>query len=149
MSRQSAVRCPRSTAQASIALTSAFICRRTSARCLASARFSFVSRPWVVWSAASRALPSSVRGPVLAPPWSLQRPTGSLAGRWQSVPLRVRASHLVPGQFWPKRVSRPIVLSLANISNTPIIRCYIITNLWLLIKAGYLDLIFKWRSNKC
>ena len=33
-------------------------------------------------------------GPVLAPPWSLQRPTGSLAGRWHCVPLRVRASHL-------------------------------------------------------
>ena len=87
-----------------------------------------------------RALPSSVRGPVLAPPWRRQRPTGSLAGRWQSVPLRVRASHLVPGQFWPKRVSWPIVLPLVNISNTPIIRCYIITNIWLLIKAVYLDL---------
>ena len=143
------LKCPRSTAQASIALTSALICRRTSALCLASARFSFVSRPWVVCSAASRALPSSVLGPVLAPPWSLQRPTGSLAGLWQSVPLRVRASHLVPGQLGPKRVSRPIVLSLVNISTTPITECYIITNLWLLIKAGYLDLIFKWRSNKC
>ena len=27
--------------------------------------------------------------PVDAPPWSLQRPTGSLAGRWHKVPLRV------------------------------------------------------------
>jgi len=26
-------------------------------------------------------MPSLVRGPVEAPPWSLQRPTGSLAGR--------------------------------------------------------------------
>ena len=67
-------------------------------------------------------------GPVLAPPWSLQRPTGSLAGLWHSVPLRVRASHLVPGQLGPKRVSRPIVLSLVNISTTPITECYIITN---------------------
>ena len=63
---QSVLKCPRSTAQASIALTSALICRRTSALRLASARFSFVSRPWVVCSAASRALPSSVRGPVRA-----------------------------------------------------------------------------------
>ena len=139
--RQSVLKCPRSKAQASIALTSALICLRTSALRLASARFSFVSRPWVVCSAASRALPSSVLGPVLAPPWSLQRPTGSLAGLWQSVPLRVRASHLVPGQFGPKRVCWPIALPLVNISNTPIIRCYIITNLCLLIKAVYLDLI--------
>ena len=62
-----------------------------------------------------RALPSSVLGPVLAPPWSLQRPTGSLAGLWHSVPLRVRASHLVPGQSGPKRVFWPIALPLLNI----------------------------------
>ena len=35
-----------------------------------------------------------VLGPVEAPPWSLQRPTGGLAGRLHGVPLRVRASHL-------------------------------------------------------
>ena len=40
-------------------------------------------------------------GPVEAPPWSLQRPTGSLAGRWHGVPLRVRASHRIPCQFGP------------------------------------------------
>ena len=33
-------------------------------------------------------------GPVEAPPWSLQHPTGSLAERWHKVPRRVRASHL-------------------------------------------------------
>jgi hypothetical protein len=55
----------------------------------------------LILDAIRRARPSSVVGPVELPPWSLQRPTGSLAGRWQAVPFRVRASHRWPGQLGP------------------------------------------------
>ena len=92
--RQSLDRCPWSTNQASSSFSSPRICRPSSAKRRASARFSFVNLPCLVLASVSRARPSLVLGPVLAPPWSLQRPTGSLAGRWQGVPLRVRASHL-------------------------------------------------------
>jgi len=37
-------------------------------------------------------MPSSVFGPVLSPPWSLQRPFG-MAGHWQGVPRRFFAPH--------------------------------------------------------
>jgi hypothetical protein len=52
-------------------------------------------------SLCERARPLLVLGPVEAPPWSLQRPTTSRAGRWHGVPLRVRASHRIPCQFGP------------------------------------------------
>ena len=45
-------------------------------------------------SLCERARPLLVLGPVEAPPWSLERPKTSRAGRWHGVPLRVRASHL-------------------------------------------------------
>lgn len=48
-------------------------------------------------SAASRhrCRPSSVRGPVLIPPWNLHRPPRPRPCAWQGVPLRVRAPHLL------------------------------------------------------
>ena len=64
-------------------------------------RFSLVNLPCLVLASVSRARPSLVLGPVLAPPCSLQRPTGSLAGRWHRVPRRVLASHRIPCQFGP------------------------------------------------
>ena len=60
-----------------------------------------------------RALPSSVRGPVLLPPCNLQRFRPPMAGFWQSVPRRVLAKHLVPGQPGPKRVAMPASISSA------------------------------------
>ena len=80
-SRQFLSKRPWSTNQVSSSFNSPRICRPCSAKRLASARFSLVKRPCLVLASASRARPSLVRGPVLAPPWSLQRPTGSLAGR--------------------------------------------------------------------
>jgi hypothetical protein len=67
-SRQSLSINPWSKAQRSISLSSALTCRPTLARSFASRRFSFVSRPCVILAATMRAMPSSVRGPVLAPP---------------------------------------------------------------------------------
>ena len=80
--RQSLSKCPWSTNQASSSFSSPRICRPCSAKRLASARFSLVNLPCLVLASVSRARPSLVLGPVEAPPWSLQRPTGSLAGRW-------------------------------------------------------------------
>ena len=37
----------------------------------------------------------------------LQRPTGSLAGRWHGVPLRFLAPHRWPGQSGPNRQGAP------------------------------------------
>jgi len=65
-----------------------------SAERRASARLSAVNLPCLILDSVSRASPSLVLGPVEASLWSLQQPTGSLAGRWHSVPLRVQASHL-------------------------------------------------------
>ena len=73
--------------------------RPISALCFALARSAFVVRPWVVFDAAIRAVPSSVLEHVLRPPWNRQRPFCLVPGRWNSVPLRVRASHLVPCQL--------------------------------------------------
>ena len=83
------------------AWNTARIWRPCSAKSLAAARFSLVKRPCLILASVSRARPSLVLGPVEAPPWSLQRPTGSLAGRWHKVPRRVRASHRIPCQFGP------------------------------------------------
>ena len=55
-------------------------------------------RPWFVCAAATRALPSEVRGPVDLPPCSLHRLRSLMAGFWQGVPLRVLARHLWPGR---------------------------------------------------
>ena len=98
---QSLFKWPWSTNQASSSFSSPRICRPSSAKRRASARFSLVNLPCLVLASVSRARPSLVRWPVEAPPWSLQRPTGSLAGRWHKVPLRVRASHLWPCQSGP------------------------------------------------
>ena len=100
-SRQFLSKRPWSTNQVSSSFNSPRICRPCSAKRLASARFSLVKRPCLVLASVSRARPSLVLGPVEAPPWSLQRPTGSLAGRWHGVPLRVRASQRIPCQFGP------------------------------------------------
>ena len=90
--------------QISSPFSSARICRPTSARCLAANRFFFVNRPWVVRAAVSRARPSSVFGPLLAPPWTRQRPTGCFAGAWQEVPRRVLAPREYgPGQHGQRR----------------------------------------------
>ena len=70
-------------------------------------------RPCFVCAAIERAFPSSVRGPVLLPPCSLQRFRPPMAGFWQSVPRRVLAKHLVPGQPGPKRVALPASISSA------------------------------------
>jgi curved DNA-binding protein CbpA len=76
-----------------------------------------------------RARPSAVLGPVLAPPWSLQRPLFLLAGRRHAVPRRVFAPHRCPGQSVPNRHSIPMVtLSLISIRNTPNIGCYYTAN---------------------
>ena len=99
--RQFLDRCPWSTNHASSSFSSPRICRPCSAKSLAAARFSLVKRPCLILASVSRARPSLVLGPVEAPPWSLQRPTGSLAGRWHKVPRRVRASHRIPCQFGP------------------------------------------------
>ena len=100
-SRQFLSKRPWSTNQASSPFSSPRICRPSSAKRRASARFSLVNLPCLVLASVSRASPSLVLGPVLAPPWSLQRPTGSLAGRWHKVPRRVRASHRIPCQSGP------------------------------------------------
>lgn len=72
-----------------------------------------------------RARPSSVLGPVLAPPCNLQRSLFLLAGRWHSVPFLVLAPHRLPGQSAPKRHSTPMVtLSFVSIQNTPNMRYY-------------------------
>ncbi|MDE0970514.1 MAG: hypothetical protein OSA51_14155, partial [Octadecabacter sp.] len=57
-----------------------------------------------------------VRG---APPWSLQRPTGSLAGRWHGVPLRVLAAHRWPGQLGPNCQGIPFSRLLFVILKAP------------------------------
>ena len=99
--RQFLSECPWSTNQASSSFSSPRIWRPCSALRLASARFTLIKPPCLILASVSRARPSLVLGPVLAPPWSLQRPTGSLAGRWHKVPRRVRASHRIPCQFGP------------------------------------------------
>ena len=70
-------------------------------------------RPCFVCAAMDLALPSGVRGPVLLPPCNLQRVRPPMAGFWQSVPRRVLAKHLVPGQPGPKRVAMPVSISSA------------------------------------
>jgi len=111
--------------QASISDSSARIWRPTSALSFAASRLDFINLPCVILDAVRHARPSAVLGPVEAPPWSRQRPTGSLAGRWQGVPLRVRAAHLWPGQLGPKRQSMPIsTLPFVIIKNIPIIGFY-------------------------
>ena len=70
-------------------------------------------RPCFVCAAIVRALPSGVRGPMLLPPCNLQRFRPPMAGFWQSVPRRVLAKHLVPGQPGPKRVALPAWISSA------------------------------------
>jgi hypothetical protein len=95
--------------------------RPTSARFLAASRFSFVNRPCVVCKAAILSRPAWVRGPVDLPPCRVHLPVRFTAGRWQAPPAFVLAPQRTPGQFGPKRVSRPIVtLPFAIISNTPI-----------------------------
>jgi len=105
--RQFLSKCPWSTNHSSSSANSARICRPCSAKRLASARFSFVYLPWVVRAALSRAKPASVLGPVLAPPWTRQRPTGCFAGAWHGLPFRVLAPHRWPGQSGPKRKLLP------------------------------------------
>ena len=65
-----------------------------------------------------RSIPAAVFGPVLSPPWSLQRPF-AIAGHWQSVPRRVFAPHRAalvksPGEFpffnHPRRFSWGVLL---------------------------------------
>ena len=90
------------------------ICRPCSAKSLAAARFSLVKRPCLILASVSRARPSLVLGPVEAPPGSLQRPTGSLAGRWHKVPRRVRASHRIPCQFGPYSHGLGLVFIVLN-----------------------------------
>ena len=51
-------------------------------------RFSLIKRPCLILASVSRLRPSVALGPVEAPPWSLQRPTGSLAGHWHKAPRR-------------------------------------------------------------
>ena len=70
-------------------------------------------RPCLVFAAATRAFPSIDFGPVLFPPCNLQRVRPPMAGFWQSVPRRVLAKHLVPGQSTPKRVALPAWISSA------------------------------------
>ena len=72
-----------------------------------------------------RSRPSWVLAPVLAPPWTLQRPLRLLAGRWQAVPFRVLAPQRWPGQSDPKRHLTPMVtLSFFSTQNTPNKKCY-------------------------
>ena len=93
---------------------SSYVSRRSSA--LIALTFSTCSldrRPCLVCAAIVRALPSGVLGPVLLPPCNLQRVRPPMAGFWQSVPRRVLAKHLVPGQPGPKRVALPASISSA------------------------------------
>ena len=62
--RQSLDRCPWSTNQASSSFSSPRICRPSSAKRRASARFSLVNLPCLVLASVSRARPSLVLGPV-------------------------------------------------------------------------------------
>ncbi len=87
---------------------SSYVIRRSSA--LIALTFSTCSldrRPCFVCAAIVRALPSSVRGPVLLPPCNLQRVRPPMGGFWHAPPARVFAPHLRPGQPGPKRVSMP------------------------------------------
>lgn len=58
-------------------------------------------------AASDRALPSGVRGPVLKPPWNLQRPLVSARHR-QDPPARVRAPHALFGLCLPSATERVI-----------------------------------------
>jgi len=89
------------------------ICLSSELIALTFARWALDRRPCFVFAAATRALPSGVRGPVLRPPCSLQRFRPPMAGFWQSVPRRVLAKHLVPGQPGPNRVAMPASISSA------------------------------------
>jgi len=64
--------------------------RRSAASARLSSIISAVCSPVRVRAARSRAKPSAVRGPVLAPPCIRQRPLG-MEGARHGVPLRVRA----------------------------------------------------------
>ena len=119
--RQLRSRTPCSIKLASIFFISARTLRPTSACFLAASRFSFVSLPCVVCKAAILSRPAWVFGPVLLPPCRVHRPVRFTAGRLQSPPALVLAPQRTPGQFGPKRVSRPISrLPFVNIPNTPI-----------------------------
>src|SRR5262245_46672906 len=47
-------------------------------------------------TASAFALPSAVRGPVLNPPWNLQRPAQNSSLHWHGDPRRFLAPHILP-----------------------------------------------------
>jgi hypothetical protein len=85
-------------------------------------RGSLDRRPCFVRAAATRALPSGVRGPVDFPPCNLHRLRSLMAGFWRGVPLWVLARHLWPGQWGPRRVPRPASMSFFRSVKVNIIR---------------------------
>ena len=79
----------------------------------------------------------SVLGPMASGPplGNLQRPTGSLAGRWHGVPLRVLAPHRCPGQLGPNRHGIPFSrLVFVMLKSPPVMGFY-----YTPLQAAWLD----------
>ena len=142
-SRHFLSRCPWSTNHASSSANSACICRPCSARRLAISRFSLVYLPWVVRAAVSRARPSSVLGPVGAPPCREQRQLRLYAGLWQGIPLRVLAPYHWPGQSGPKRHGIPFSRLLFVMLKSPPRLGFNYTPLSVAVR-GLGDLVHNW-----
>ena len=111
----------------------ALVTRRSSAlmNLIREAR-ALVRRPCFVCAAATRALPSVVRGPVLFPPCIRQRSLPVSAGFLHGVPARVFARHRVPCHCGPNHVPRPAFnsLTLSTEINSPKVPCIGLSALW-------------------